>query len=215
MARKTARGQGSPRQGISGCIRHGAEHCCHSLRQPARASPCQVPSAPIGYSMTNENAKVTAMRRLDWVDITAKTLGILCAIAILGGGVSLILGSSGTLLIWTGERLKPCQRTFRHMGFYGGLFCGGGLLVVGTAGAIAQYLEEKVADADLLEPWQRQLSRTGTPTSSVCPDCHQYHGQSYGGNFLVCGMHPCGWSEGHCPDFMPGKPLNPTEDRFL
>jgi hypothetical protein len=43
------------------------------------------------------------------------------------------------------------------------------------------------------------------PTSekySVCIGCKNYHGQVYGGNLLVCGMHPYGWeADGDCPDW--------------
>lgn len=36
----------------------------------------------------------------------------------------------------------------------------------------------------------------------VCVGCRNYHGQSYGGNMLVCGMHPYGVADGQedCPD---------------
>lgn len=36
----------------------------------------------------------------------------------------------------------------------------------------------------------------------ICMGCRHYHGQSYGGNVLVCGMHPYGVGEGldTCPD---------------
>jgi cytochrome c553 len=163
------------------------------------------------------------MKRINPAEITTKTLGVLCGLAILGGGASLILGSSGSILIWTGDHLKPHQRTFRFLGLYGGLFCGGGLFLVGTASAmlqgaaqraIAQHGAEKTADVDL-EPWQHPVSPAETLACSVCARCHHYHGQAYGGNFLVCGMHPYGRSEGDCPDFRTGTSLNPTKDRFL
>lgn len=35
----------------------------------------------------------------------------------------------------------------------------------------------------------------------ACVGCHQYHGQVYGGNLLVCGMHPYGWEGESCPDW--------------
>ncbi|MCT7992005.1 hypothetical protein [Laspinema olomoucense] len=37
---------------------------------------------------------------------------------------------------------------------------------------------------------------------SACIGCKNYHGQVYGGNLLVCGMHPYGWeADGDCPDW--------------
>lgn len=37
---------------------------------------------------------------------------------------------------------------------------------------------------------------------TVCANCRHYHGQVYGGNMLVCGMHPYGPGEEatSCPD---------------
>jgi hypothetical protein len=34
-----------------------------------------------------------------------------------------------------------------------------------------------------------------------CAGCRHYHGQSYGGNFLVCGMYPYGYEGEQCPDW--------------
>lgn len=35
----------------------------------------------------------------------------------------------------------------------------------------------------------------------ACIGCRHYHGYAYGGNLLVCGMHPEGWHDGNCPDW--------------
>lgn len=35
----------------------------------------------------------------------------------------------------------------------------------------------------------------------ACVGCHHYHGQVYGGNLLVCAMHPYGWDDNNCPDW--------------
>jgi hypothetical protein len=35
----------------------------------------------------------------------------------------------------------------------------------------------------------------------ACVGCQHYHGHIYSGNLLVCGMHPYGWSDEHCPDW--------------
>jgi hypothetical protein len=35
----------------------------------------------------------------------------------------------------------------------------------------------------------------------VCTGCRHYHGQSYGGEMLVCGMHPYGCETETCPDW--------------
>ncbi|MDE5084175.1 MAG: hypothetical protein O4859_24340 [Trichodesmium sp. St18_bin1] len=42
------------------------------------------------------------------------------------------------------------------------------------------------------------------PTSEeypACRGCIHYHGQVYGGNLLVCGMHPYGVEDESCPDW--------------
>lgn len=35
----------------------------------------------------------------------------------------------------------------------------------------------------------------------ACIGCQHYHGQVYGGNLFVCGMHPYGWETEDCPDW--------------
>jgi hypothetical protein len=35
----------------------------------------------------------------------------------------------------------------------------------------------------------------------MCVGCRHYHGQSYGNNFLVCGMYPYGYDGEKCPDW--------------
>ncbi|MBW4618992.1 MAG: hypothetical protein KME17_06500 [Cyanosarcina radialis HA8281-LM2] len=35
----------------------------------------------------------------------------------------------------------------------------------------------------------------------ACIGCRHYHGQIYGGNLLVCAMHPYGWDDANCPDW--------------
>lgn len=35
----------------------------------------------------------------------------------------------------------------------------------------------------------------------ACIGCHHYHGQVYGGNLFICGMHPYGWDDPSCPDW--------------
>lgn len=63
-----------------------------------------------------------------------------------------------------------------------------------------------------VEPWLNQ--------HPVCIGCRHYHGQSYGGNLLVCAMHPYGIVDGadSCPDkeaFTWGIPSIHSEDDHL
>lgn len=39
------------------------------------------------------------------------------------------------------------------------------------------------------------------PVCAACMTCQHYHGRSYGGNFLNCGIHPSGWEGESCPYF--------------
>ncbi len=36
---------------------------------------------------------------------------------------------------------------------------------------------------------------------AACVGCRHYHGQIYGDQMLVCGMHPYGWDADTCPDW--------------
>ncbi|MBO9999786.1 MAG: hypothetical protein J7641_12420 [Cyanobacteria bacterium SID2] len=40
----------------------------------------------------------------------------------------------------------------------------------------------------------------------TCRGCQHYHGQMYGENLLVCGMHPYGWEGETCPDWKGDSP---------
>ncbi|WP_013321839.1 hypothetical protein [Gloeothece verrucosa] len=53
-------------------------------------------------------------------------------------------------------------------------------------------------EADLLINPKLEPSAEHHP---ACIGCHHYHGRLYAGNLLVCGMHPYGWDDEHCPDW--------------
>jgi len=61
-------------------------------------------------------------------------------------------------------------------------------------------LEDVIGDTDAYVAY----TYTEEPTlehNPACIGCRHYHGQVYGGNLLVCGMHPYGWEDKHCPDW--------------
>lgn len=62
-------------------------------------------------------------------------------------------------------------------------------------------LEDVVTDVDPGFPYPVEA----TPEqNAACVGCRNYHGQVYGGNLLVCGMHPHGWDGESCPDWENG-----------
>ena len=67
---------------------------------------------------------------------------------------------------------------------------------------------EEIALDDLSEttefPFNPKLEAT-LENHPACMGCRYYHGQVYGGNLLVCGMHPYGWDGEHCPDWEGSK----------
>jgi hypothetical protein len=44
---------------------------------------------------------------------------------------------------------------------------------------------------DVIQPW-RQTLEPPLNNHPLCAGCQHYHGQAYGGDMLVCGMHPYG-----------------------
>jgi hypothetical protein len=59
-------------------------------------------------------------------------------------------------------------------------------------------VEEIVADGS------RPFVQTVTPALQdrpVCVGCSNYHGEAYGGNVLVCAIHPYGVEGNSCPDW--------------
>jgi hypothetical protein len=63
--------------------------------------------------------------------------------------------------------------------------------------------KRRMADAEAYLEFLRQINyeRSGPVMPTACRGCRHYHGQKYGGNLLVCGMHPYGVAEDHCPDW--------------
>lgn len=59
-------------------------------------------------------------------------------------------------------------------------------------------LEDVVTDVDPGFPYQVEATKEQNP---ACIGCNNYHGQAYGGNLLVCAMHPHGWDDENCPDW--------------
>lgn len=59
-------------------------------------------------------------------------------------------------------------------------------------------LEDVMVDTDIGFPYGVEA----TPQrNAACIGCQNYHGQVYGGNLLVCAMHPHGWDDENCPDW--------------
>ncbi|QLE58505.1 hypothetical protein [Nostoc sp. TCL26-01] len=59
-------------------------------------------------------------------------------------------------------------------------------------------LEDVVADVDPGFPYAVEPT---IEQNSACVACKNYHGHVYGGNLLVCAMHPHGWDDSNCPDW--------------
>ena len=59
-------------------------------------------------------------------------------------------------------------------------------------------LEEIMGEID--QPFPHTVEPTAEE-HPACVGCHNYHGQVYGSNLLVCGMHPYGWEGENCPDW--------------
>jgi hypothetical protein len=56
----------------------------------------------------------------------------------------------------------------------------------------------------IISDTSRPFIQTVTPALQdhpVCVGCCNYHGETYGGNVLVCAMHPYGVDQESCPDW--------------
>ncbi len=61
-------------------------------------------------------------------------------------------------------------------------------------------LEEIVGETE--ESYYYSYPVEPTPEKNpACVGCRHYHGQIYGGNLFVCGMHPYGCETESCPDW--------------
>lgn len=69
---------------------------------------------------------------------------------------------------------------------------------------IAPWIEETTAPVThIVNPWLQD--------HPACIGCQHYHGTVYGGEMLVCGMHPYGPEDKTCPDWASAWPTN-SED---
>ncbi len=48
----------------------------------------------------------------------------------------------------------------------------------------------------------------------ACRGCQHYHGQSYGGNLFICGMHPYGVESDTCPDWEAQAQADPQRRHY-
>jgi hypothetical protein len=66
--------------------------------------------------------------------------------------------------------------------------------------------KSQTTNADLYIDMLRQMNRDqrlllDNHTPKACQGCRHYHGRSYGGERLVCGMHPYGVAQDECADW--------------
>ena len=51
------------------------------------------------------------------------------------------------------------------------------------------------------DEWERAVQSLKPPKPIACVGCINYHGQSYGGNKLICAIHPTGVEGDNCGDW--------------
>jgi hypothetical protein len=65
--------------------------------------------------------------------------------------------------------------------------------------------KNRESNADAYLELLRQMNTQQPPLlpqqPAVCQGCRHYHGRVYGGNLLVCAMHPYGAEGEHCSDW--------------
>jgi hypothetical protein len=69
-----------------------------------------------------------------------------------------------------------------------------------------EILHEDYSLEDSIENWEEWLEddyqrKPNSQKHPACVGCSHYYGHSYGGNLLVCAMHPYGWENENCPDW--------------
>ncbi|EFA70649.1 hypothetical protein CEP10_05865 [Cylindrospermopsis raciborskii S07] len=80
-------------------------------------------------------------------------------------------------------------------------------LVSDTGVCLGELLEELVdlysdlGDTGFEESNFTYQVEAGPLENPACVGCSNYHGEVYGGNLLVCAMHPYGWDGEKCPDW--------------
>jgi len=67
-----------------------------------------------------------------------------------------------------------------------------------SEGRVFYFEEDSDEETDL---WLNPKLEPTSEHHPACIGCSNYHGRVYGGNLLVCGMHPYGWNDENCPDW--------------
>ncbi len=60
--------------------------------------------------------------------------------------------------------------------------------------------------SDYMVWFEEQKIEPSSRLHPACINCVNYHGRVYGGNLLVCAMHPHGWDDENCPDWEADNP---------
>ncbi|OSO88170.1 hypothetical protein B7O87_13810 [Cylindrospermopsis raciborskii CENA303] len=80
-------------------------------------------------------------------------------------------------------------------------------LVSGAGVCLSELLDplvdfcSELEDIGLENPSFPYRVEAGSLRNPACVGCSNYHGEVYGGNLLVCAMHPYGWDGEKCPDW--------------
>lgn len=90
----------------------------------------------------------------------------------------------------------------------GGAIVGSGTLSFTTTQLVLDEQRERKARAAearahvlMLRRMNQERLRRNPPMPIACRGCRHYHGRSYHGNFLVCGIHPYGVETETCSDW--------------
>lgn len=67
----------------------------------------------------------------------------------------------------------------------------------------------ELEDSSFENEWQwGDLEEPLLAQHPACVGCRHFHGQVYGGNLLICGMHPYGAEGDRCPDWESGERID-------
>ncbi|MBO3462116.1 hypothetical protein G7B40_031055 [Aetokthonos hydrillicola Thurmond2011] len=127
-------------------------------------------------------------------------IGVVCvflmSIAFIGITVTLVANT----IIFAGKKLESIQSDITHVQRESFCLLIGGSVAFCACAVFMDYFDKK-SDRQPITQLSTASNIKSKSLYSHCQNCQNFHGQAYGGNTLVCAIHPYGWQDENCPDF--------------
>ena len=134
-------------------------------------------------------------------------VAIITIFPILIGLIGCVISTSAKTLIWVGKKLQPIEHQLESAQECSAISIAGGVIVFWSCSTLIEYLNTREVIRESDTPANNSsrylgISKESPQVPSTCQKCRNYHGRFYGENMLICAIHPYGWTDENCPDYI-------------